>query len=132
MIADGHTILVTWPQLEGGKHKQDVWYAHLSDQAEAVKAVQNACGAMNDAKVEILSHIAEDSLREHGVSKGAVKRGRPLAGSLGAGLDDPGSPPAGHQTRTVRKRSAFPTTLTEDSAMAAAATIGDKSRPNVG
>lgn len=81
MLADGYTILVTWPQHEGGKHKQDLWYAHLSDQADAVKAVQNACGAMDDAKVEILSHLSEHSLREHGVSKRAVKRGPPLAGS---------------------------------------------------
>jgi hypothetical protein len=81
MIADGYTILVTWPQYEGGKHKQDVWYAHLSDQAAAVKAVQNASGAMNDAKVEILSHMDEDSLRDHEVPQGAVKQGPPLAGS---------------------------------------------------
>ena len=39
---------------------------------------------------------------------------------------------AGCQIRTVRSRSALPTTLTEDSAIAAAATIGDSKRPNVG
>jgi hypothetical protein len=77
MIADGYTILVTWPQHEGGKHKQDVWYAHLSDQTEAVRAVQNASGAMNDAKVEILGQVAEQTLVEQGVARGAVKKGNP-------------------------------------------------------
>ena len=81
MIADGYTILVTWPQVSGDRHDQDVWFAYLSDQAEAVIAVQNACGAMNDAKVEILSHMTADGLREHGVSKGAVKKGDPPPGS---------------------------------------------------
>lgn len=36
------------------------------------------------------------------------------------------------QIRVVLRRSAFPTTLTDDSAIAAAATIGDSSSPNVG
>lgn len=81
MIADGYTILVTWPQISGGQHKQDVWFAYLSDQAEAVKAVQNACGAMNDAKVEILGHMTTETLREHGLSKGVVKKGDPLPDS---------------------------------------------------
>ncbi|MGY4432808.1 hypothetical protein ACVWWO_005285 [Bradyrhizobium sp. F1.13.1] len=81
MIADGYTILVTWPQVSGDRHNQDVWFAHLSDQADAVKAVQNACGAMNDAKVEILGHMTADTLRQHDVPKGAVKKGDPLPGS---------------------------------------------------
>lgn len=81
MIADGYTILVTWPQISGDRHNQDVWFAHLSDQAEAVKAVQNASGAMNDAKVEILGHMTADMLGEHGVLKGAVKKGDLLPGS---------------------------------------------------
>ena len=34
--------------------------------------------------------------------------------------------------RVTRNRKALPTTLTDDSAMAAAAMIGDSSRPNVG
>jgi len=34
--------------------------------------------------------------------------------------------------RVTRNRKALPTTLTEDSAIAAAAMIGDSSRPNVG
>jgi hypothetical protein len=37
-----------------------------------------------------------------------------------------------HPTFTLRKRSAFPITLTDDNAMAAAATTGDSSRPNKG
>lgn len=81
MIADGYTILVTWPQLASNQHQQDVWFAHLSDQAQAVKAVQNASGAMNDAKVEILSHMTADVLRECGVAEGDVKKGDPLPGS---------------------------------------------------
>lgn len=81
MIADGYTILVTWPQLSGDRHNQDVWFAHLSDQAGAVKAVQDASGAMNDAKAEILGHMTADALREHGVPAGAVKKGDPLPGS---------------------------------------------------
>lgn len=35
-------------------------------------------------------------------------------------------------SRVARRRSAFPTTLTEDSAIAAAAMIGDSSTPKVG
>jgi hypothetical protein len=34
--ADGYTILVTWPQYSAGQHKQDVWFAYLSEQAAAV------------------------------------------------------------------------------------------------
>ncbi|MBJ7401895.1 MAG: hypothetical protein JHD07_00705 [Bradyrhizobium sp.] len=80
MIAVGYTILVTWPQLSGDQHKQDVWFAHFSDQEEAVRAVQDASGAMNDSKVEILGHMTAETLREHGVPKGAVKKGDPLPG----------------------------------------------------
>ena len=36
------------------------------------------------------------------------------------------------QSLAARSRSALPTTLTDDSAMAAAATIGDNSRPKSG
>jgi hypothetical protein len=75
--ADGYTILVTWPQYSAGQHKQDVWFAYLSEQAAAVQAVQNACGAMNDAKIEILGQASKDALLEHGLSKGAVKRAPP-------------------------------------------------------
>jgi hypothetical protein len=35
-------------------------------------------------------------------------------------------------SRVSRSRNALPTTLTDDSAIAAAAMIGDSSRPNVG
>ena len=35
-------------------------------------------------------------------------------------------------SRVIRSRSALPTTLTEDSAMAAAAMIGDSNSPNAG
>ena len=37
-----------------------------------------------------------------------------------------------HYSRVTRSRSALPTTLTDDSAIAAAAMIGDSSRPNAG
>ena len=37
-----------------------------------------------------------------------------------------------HYSRVTFSRSALPTTLTEDSAIAAAAMIGDSSSPNVG
>lgn len=37
-----------------------------------MKAVQNVCGAMNDAIVEFLGHMPEEALREHGVSKGTA------------------------------------------------------------
>ena len=75
MRADGYTLLVTWPQFTGDHHRQDVWFAYVSDQAAAVKAVQNACGAMNDAKIEILGHMTSNSLQAHGVKKGAVREG---------------------------------------------------------
>lgn len=74
MPADGYTILVTWPELRDGKHVQEVWYAHQGDQLEAVKAVQEACGALNDAKVELLGSISASSLIAHGVLKGCVRR----------------------------------------------------------
>lgn len=74
MKADGYAILVTWPEYSGGQHKQEVWYAHLEDQTEAVIAVQNACGAMNDAKVEILGALNEELLLQHGLTKGDVRR----------------------------------------------------------
>ena len=37
-----------------------------------------------------------------------------------------------HYSRVIRSRNAFPTTLTDDSAIAAAAMIGDSNRPNAG
>ena len=42
--------------------------------------------------------------------------------------------PGTHQrySRVIRSRNALPTTLTDDSAIAAAAMIGDSSRPNAG
>lgn len=40
--------------------------------------------------------------------------------------------PVEHYSFVTRSRNALPTTLTEDSAMAAAAMIGDSSIPNVG
>ncbi len=51
-MADGYTILVTWPEFRGRRHVQDTWYAHIPDQGDAVKSVQEACGALNDAKIE--------------------------------------------------------------------------------
>jgi len=39
---------------------------------------------------------------------------------------------AGHSTRTARSRSAFAITLTDDNAIAAAATTGDNNRPENG
>lgn len=33
--------------------------------AQAVKAVQEACGALNDAKVELLGSLSESALREY-------------------------------------------------------------------
>lgn len=72
-MADGYTILVTWPEFRGGLHVQDTWYAYIPDQADAVKAVQEACGALNDAKIEILGPLLHESLIENGVPEGAVK-----------------------------------------------------------
>jgi hypothetical protein len=72
--AAGYAVLVTWPEMRNGKHLQDVWYAHLGGQLEAVRAVQEACGALNDAKVELLNHLSEAALQDHGVSAGAVKK----------------------------------------------------------
>lgn len=71
-MADGFTILVTWPQVSDGKHVQDTWYAHLGDQAAAVRAVQEASGALNDAKIEILGPLQHDELLAHAVAEGEV------------------------------------------------------------
>ncbi len=43
-----------------------------------------------------------------------------------------GSVRSGRHSRTVRRRMALPITLTEDSAMAAAAMIGDSRMPKIG
>ena len=51
------------------------------------------------------------------------------------GSSSPGQPAADGaicQRRATRKRNAFPTTLTDESAIAAAAMIGDSKMPNVG
>lgn len=48
---------------------QEIWYAHVGDQIQAVKAVQDACGALNDAKIELLRSIAYSALVDHGVAK---------------------------------------------------------------
>ncbi|WP_155248808.1 hypothetical protein [Bradyrhizobium japonicum] len=74
IAAAGYTILVTWPEVRDGKHAQEVWYVHLGDQLEAVKAVQAACGALNDAKVELLGSLSESRLLAHGVPDGNAKR----------------------------------------------------------
>ena len=72
--ADGYEILVTWPDFREGHHDQEIWYANVSDQAEAVRLVQQACGALNDAKIEILAPAAEAFLANHVVRAGEVKR----------------------------------------------------------
>lgn len=77
-MSDGFTILVTWPQTNGTKHRQETWYAHVSGQADAVRAVQEACGALSDAKVEILGALLHCSLLEAGVAEGGVRKQRDL------------------------------------------------------
>ena len=72
--AAGYAVLVTWPEVRDGNHAQEVWYVHLGDQLEAVKAVQAACGALNDAKVELLGSLSESRLLAHGVPDGNAKR----------------------------------------------------------
>lgn len=67
-------MLVTWPEFSNGRHVQETWYAHLSDQTEAVRAVQEACGALNDAKVEILGPASHADLLNNDVPEGSVKR----------------------------------------------------------
>ena len=73
-MAEGYIMLVTWPQMSGTAHVQDTWYAHIPDQTEAVRAVQNACGALNDAKIEILTHLSHDRLLELNIREGTVER----------------------------------------------------------
>ena len=77
MITEGYTVLVTWPDFSIGRHKQEVWYARFSEQADAVAAVQNASGALNDAKIEILSSVAEQTLVEQGLARSTVKKANP-------------------------------------------------------
>ena len=75
-MADGYTMLVTWPQMAEGQHVQETWYAHIAGQTEAVRAVEEACGALNDAKIEILGPLQHESLTECGVPEGAVIKSR--------------------------------------------------------
>jgi hypothetical protein len=72
--AVGYAVLVTWPEMRDGKHVQDVWYAYQSEQLQAVTVVQEACGALNDAKVELLGPLSEAILREHNVPPGGASR----------------------------------------------------------
>ena len=73
-MTDGYTILVTWPQMSEGRHTQDTWYAHLADQTEAVRAVQEASGALNDAKIEILSPLSHQDLLDLDVPEGKITK----------------------------------------------------------
>lgn len=77
-MADGFTILVTWPEMRDGKHVQETWHAHIPQQSEAVKAVQEACGALNDAKIEILSALSHDSLVKYRIPEREVRRNKTL------------------------------------------------------
>jgi hydroxymethylglutaryl-CoA lyase len=64
--------------------------------------------------------------------RGALWRAGPrrIAARVGeGGVVGAGAP---HYSRVIRSRSALPTTLTDDSAIAAAAMIGDSSRPKAG
>ena len=72
--AAGYAVLITWPEMRNGKHAQEVWYACFSEQLQAVRAVQEASGALNDAKVELLGSLSESALRDHGVPSRGVKR----------------------------------------------------------
>ena len=72
--ADGYEILITWPEFREGRHDQAIWYAHIGGQTEAVRLVQQASGALNDAKIEILGPATGDFLNEHGVARGDVRR----------------------------------------------------------
>ena len=60
-----------------------------------------------------------------------VKRGKTDAADAEAICDSP-APGQRHPIRAVLSRSAFPTTLTEDSAIAAAAITGKSRMPNNG
>lgn len=70
--AIGYAVLVTWPEFQRRRHVQHTWYAYHGDQTEAVKAVQDACGALNDAKVEILGPVSKATLERNGLSPGSV------------------------------------------------------------
>lgn len=62
-----------------------------------------------------------------------MRPGHAMAKALGEFGATPRSDERLRQARLwVRSRRAFPMTLTEDSAMAAAAMIGDNNRPNTG
>ena len=77
-MSDGFTILVTWPEMRQGKHIQETWHAHVPQQSDAVKKVQEACGALNDAKVEILGTLPHDALVALEIPEGQVRKGRDL------------------------------------------------------
>lgn len=77
-MANGYEILVTWPEVKHGQHRQETWYAHIPGQAEAVKAVENASGALNDAKIEILGPLLHTSLVRQDVREGEVRKHKDL------------------------------------------------------
>jgi hypothetical protein len=73
-MANGFTVLVTWPEIMNSEHRQETWYAHIFGEAEAVKAVQEACGALNDAKVELFGPLLHSSLANLGIPEGEARK----------------------------------------------------------
>lgn len=71
-MLEGFSILITRPR--GQDPYQEAWLAHIPDQADAVVAVQNAAGELNDSKVEILNAMSHSELSEAGVLEGQVRK----------------------------------------------------------
>ena len=84
-MSDGYSILITRPKdLEPF---QETWLAHLANQADAVKAVQNAAAELNDSKVEILNGLSHAELMKLGVAEGRVQRQGTFTRAFDAGRE---------------------------------------------
>lgn len=76
-MSDGFSILITRPR--GQEPYQEDWIAHIPHQTDAIVAVQNAAGELNDSKVEILNTMPHSDHANAGVDEGPVRKKEDLS-----------------------------------------------------
>ena len=77
-MSDGSTILVTPPKVRNNAtHVQETWHANIPQQSEAVTAVQEERGALNDANRNLECTFSRISSQTR-IAEGEVRKSREL------------------------------------------------------
>ena len=72
-MADGYIVEVTNPDASDSEPTKQIWYAHIHDRNQAIKAVRKASGAKRHAAVDIVRPEKHIMLLERlGILEGEV------------------------------------------------------------